>query len=298
MKVALAQINPIVGALEYNTEKIIKFTSIAKERGADLVVFPEMALIGYPPEDLLSLPSFIEAVLKALEKISAASKGIALVVGCVRRNPYGGEKGLLNTAALIQEGELIGFQDKILLPDYDVFSERRYFEPGRSTHLWNIKGAKVAVTICEDIWQHAKAVEYASYVCDPILEIKETAPDLLINLSASPYYMDQHKNRLLVTRAVVKTLRCPLLYCNQVGANDSLIFDGCSFVMDAEGSILQEAKGFEEDLLLMDSENRHPLHVRWPKPLEDLFHALVLGVRDYFQKLGWKKACFWALRWH
>lgn len=292
MKVALAQINPIVGALEYNTEKIIKFTSIAKERGADLVVFPEMALIGYPPEDLLSLPSFIDAVGEALEKISRASKGIALLVGCVRNNRSGGEKGLFNAAALIQDGELVGFQDKILLPDYDVFSERRYFEPGRSAHLWNIKGTRVAVTICEDIWQHAQAVEYATYVRDPILEFKDAAPDLLINLSASPYYIQQHKNRLLVSRAVAKTLRCPVLYCNQVGGNDSLIFDGYSFIMDAEGVIVQEAKGFEEDLLLFDSENLHPLHVSRHKSLEDLFHALVLGVRDYFQKLGWKKACF------
>jgi NAD+ synthase (glutamine-hydrolysing) len=292
MKVALAQINPTVGAFEENCRKIVSMMGKARDEGARIVVFPEMAITGYPPEDLLLLPSFIDAVTKSIKTIIKASQGIAVFVGCVRENPHGGEKNLYNSAAFIEDGELIGFQDKMLLPDYDVFSERRYFEPGNHTNAWDIDGKTVAVTICEDIWQHADAVEYSHYTCDPVNELKPQKPDLLINISASPYYMRRHETRLRVCSMAAKTLQCPVLYCNQVGGNDSLIFDGYSLCIDPDGNIFGIGKGFEEDLIVVDLEKKPKSLMIAVEPVEDLYNALVLGLRDYFFKLGWSKACF------
>lgn len=292
MRVALAQINPIIGSLDYNRKKILSAISRAKAAGADLVVFPEMAICGYPPEDLLLLPSFIRAIQDSLQIIIDEVKGVFAIVGSIRENPFAGEKRLHNTAALIHDGELIGFQDKSLLPDYDVFSERRYFEPADRCSVWMLQKKKVALTICEDIWQHAGAVEYSSYVRDPIEELKKSAPDLLINISASPYYLRRFETRLKVAQKSAETLKCPILFCNQVGGNDSLIFDGYSFCLDREGKLNGAAKGFEEDLLIIDLEQKTSPSALPSKPIEDLFHALVLGVRDYFHKLGLKKACF------
>jgi NAD+ synthase (glutamine-hydrolysing) len=293
VKVALAQINPVVGALERNAHVIVTMIEKARQKGADLIIFPEMALCGYPPEDLLLLPNFIEAMNLVLQKVVEASQEIAVIVGCVRKRPYKGEKGLCNSAALIENGKLIGFQDKMLLPDYDVFSERRYFEPADHVNVWKIKGLTLAVTICEDMWQHAKdAVEYTDYKRDPIIELKLLKPDLFINISASPYYMKRYEKRVYVCQAVAKTLQCPLLFCNQVGGNDSLIFDGLSLYVDTQGDVLRYAKPFEEELLIVEMSRAYRPVRLFFEPAAELFQALVLGVRDYFFKLGWKKACF------
>lgn len=292
MKIALAQINPIIGALSVNSQKIIAHIDKARRLGADIVVFSEMALCGYPPKDLLLLPSFIEELTRTLKKIIVASSRITVIVGTVRENPSGGEKGLYNTAAIIENEELIGFQDKALLPDYDVFNERRYFEPAARTDVWSLSSKRVGVTICEDIWQHAKAVEYTTYQRDPVLELARQAPDFVINLSASPYYVRRHETRLLVCSRTAKTLNCPVLFCNQVGGNDSLIFDGYSMHLDPSGELVQYAKGFEEDLLLVDlDETLSPCSLK-TIPVEDLYKALVLGLRDYFRKQGFSRACF------
>lgn len=291
MKIAIAQINPTIGALAANLEKILATILESKRQGAELVLFPEMALCGYPPEDLLLLPSFIQAMENKLFEIVAASQGIAVVVGLVRKNPLRGEKGLFNTAALIENGELIGFQDKILLPDYDVFSERRYFEPGAETIIWNLCGKRIGVTICEDIWQHAEAVEYTSYAQDPIEALAHSSPDLILSLSASPFYMERHKTRLHVCQKAAQAVKCPLLFCNQVGANDRLIFDGYSLYVNASGGLALHAKGFEEDLLFVDLDKDYPTQRLPEQPIEDLYKALVLGVRDYFHKQGFTKAC-------
>lgn len=291
MRVALAQINPIIGSFVYNRDKIIAHIKEAREKGAQIVLFPEMALCGYPPEDLLLMPSFIEEVERELKLIIEASSDIAVVVGTVRPTPAGMEKGLFNSAAIIENKKLLGFQDKMLLPAYDVFSEKRYFEPASQCKIWEIAGKKVGVTICEDIWQHAKAVEYSDYPRDPIEELKDQKPELLLNISASPFYLKRHDIRLKVCRAAAKTLACPLLYCNQVGGNDSLIFDGYSLYLDASGNVLQHAKGFVEELLIVDTEENFSPIFSALEPEEDLFHALVLGIRDYFQKQGFSKAC-------
>lgn len=292
MRIALAQINPIIGSLSYNRDKIIQAIEKARLDQAEIVVFSEMVLCGYPPQDLLLLPSFVEAVEEELQKIIKASKELIVIVGTIRKNSLG-EKKLYNSAAIIEDGRLIGFQDKMLLPDYDVFSERRYFDSAAQIGLWEIGGIKIAVTICEDIWHHSGAVLYTNYSCDPIVEFTPLKPDLLINLSASPYSLSQHLTRLQVCQSVALTLQCPLLYCNQVGGNDSLIFDGYSLYMNKEGEVIQEAKGFEEDILLVNLEKKNaPDEIPTPILIENLYKALVLGVRDYFFKQGFSKACF------
>lgn len=292
MKVAVAQINPIVGALKENARKICSYIHQAKFEKADILLFSEMALIGYPPEDLLLLPSFVKAAAQALKEIIACSKGITVILGTVRENSEIGEKRLFNTAAVIEDGKLLGFQDKSLLPDYDVFSERRYFEPASEIKIWPIKNKKVAITICEDIWQHAEAVEYSFYPVDPVRQLEKKGPvDLLLNLSASPYYQFRNKTRLKVCSKAAKTLGCPAFFCNQVGGNDSLIFDGNSLYVNSQGELLAFGKSFEEDFFVVDVEKKLPPLKLTDTPTEDLFNALILGLRDYFGKQGFKKAC-------
>ncbi|MEI8366574.1 MAG: nitrilase-related carbon-nitrogen hydrolase, partial [Parachlamydiaceae bacterium] len=226
MRVLLAQINPTVGDIAGNTDKIVSCIASAKKSGCSLVVFPEMCLSGYPPEDLLLLPHFIEAIDHALTTVIRATQGIAAVVGTVRRHPDRKEKSLYNTAAVLENGALLGFQDKALLPTYDVFDERRFFQPSTGTQLWTIAGKHIGITICEDIWEHSSLLKYARYERDPVKEIASLHPDFVINLSASPFSMGKFNKRLNVCAQAAKTFESPLLFCNQVGGNDSLIFDG------------------------------------------------------------------------
>lgn len=288
MKIALAQINPIIGDLKYNSDKIVAFAETAKASGAEIVVFPEMVLCGYPPEDLLTLPSFVESVEKTLEELVRKLKGIIAIVGTVRKNPTKGEKGLYNSAAIVVDGNLEGFQDKTLLPTYDVFDERRYFEPANEIKLWSLLGKKVGVTICEDLWQHADAVFYSAYPKDPVLELQKLKPDLCINISSSPYYFGRMLTRGEVCQKAARTLQVPVVLCNQVGGNDSLIFDGTSLYVDKNGK-MGRAKSFVEDLYLIDTELAAEICSE-VDPIGDLYLALCLGMKDYFAKLGQKKA--------
>ena len=290
MKVLIAQINPTVGDLQHNTEKILEGIRKAKEQGADLVVFPELCLSGYPPEDLLMLRHFTDAVEKYLDKIVKASTGINVIVGTPRYTDDGNEKGLHNSAAVIMDGKLIGFQDKALLPTYDVFDERRYFEPVKNPKIWEICGKKVGVTICEDIWQHAEMVKYTDYGYDPIPDLKKLEPDLVVNLSASPFRTHKFKERVNVCAHAAKTMDCPVILCNQVGGNDSLIFDGHSLVVGQEGELRKYGKGFQEDWILVDPDEQSKVEYHGNE-IQNLHDALVLGLRDYFHKLGFRKAC-------
>jgi len=291
MIIHLIQLNPIVGDLSGNRGKIVQAIKESKKNGAHLVVFPECSLTGYPPEDLLLLPRFIEEVEYSLQLISAETDGISAVVGMPRKNPDPTEKPLFNSAAVFDDGKLIGFQDKILLPTYDVFDERRYFEPGKEARLWNLLGKKVAVTVCEDIWHHADVVKHASYEQDPVILYKQLKPDLMINISSSPFSVNKPTVRVQVASEAAKTAGCPLLLCNQVGANDSLIFDGHSLACDEKGQLIACAPGFEERCLETDLSSP-PSPVEWKTNTEKhLFEALVLGVRDYFYKQGFRSAC-------
>lgn len=291
MHILLAQINPTVGDIAGNSEKILHSITKAKDAGCDLVIFPEMCLTGYPPEDLLLLPHFIGDVERALMPLIAATKGIAAIIGTVRRNPDNREKNLYNTAAIIEDGSLLGFQDKALLPTYDVFDERRFFQPSGSTKLWTVAGKRLAVTICEDIWEHSSLLKDTRYERDPVKEIACLKPDLMINLSASPFSIGKFTKRLHVCSKAARTVKAPLLFCNQVGGNDGLIFDGASLYVDPQGSLLDVAKSFEEDLLFVDLSAPKEEKEYTIDPNEELFCALVLGLRDYFRKLRFTKAC-------
>jgi NAD+ synthase (glutamine-hydrolysing) len=291
MKVLMSQLNPTVGDIAGNTKKIIECLSSARDQGIDVVLFPELAICGYPPEDLLLRKGFVAAIKGALDQIIQASSGLFIVVGVVRKNPQPGEKPLLNSAAVIENARLIGFQDKWLLPTYDVFDERRYFEPGTETQIWDYKGVKYGITICEDIWGHAGCVDLTHYGHDPIRALKAHHPDVLLNLSASPYHYQKPDTRAYVCVQAAKTLGCPILLCCQVGGNDQLVFDGYSMYVDKDGQLGQIAKGFEEDQLIIDlSQKGNAGSLRYD-PLHDLYSALVLGVKDYFYKSGFKKAC-------
>ncbi|MEL7431861.1 MAG: NAD+ synthase [Chlamydiota bacterium] len=289
MRYLLAQINPIIGDLAYNTEKILRSIEVAKNSDCDLVIFPEMALTGYPPEDLLLDPSFLSGVEEACHKVEQASRGIGVLVGLVRKSGNRLGKALLNSAAFLLDGKVMGYHDKMLLPTYDVFDERRYFAPGKSPWTFSYKGKKIGVLICEDVWQHGSYLEEA-YLEDPVKTLQSASLDLVINIAASPYYFAKHFVRKEVFSPVISTLGCPLLFCNQVGANDSLIFDGRSCVISAKGETLLEAKPFVEEHLLFDDAALSKKALPKEDPTEMLIEALCLGIADYFAKQGFTKA--------
>ncbi len=291
MRIFVAQLNPTIGDMEGNTLKIIQALDRARAKQADIVLFPELTLCGYPPEDLLLHQSFIDAQEKYLEKIVRASARLMVFVGVVRRNTSKGEKPIFNSAAVISDGKLLGFEDKRLLPTYDVFDERRYFEPGATTRIWELKGKKIGVLICEDIWQHAGYISYTQYARDPVLDMVPLKPDLILNLSASPYQFQKPDVRVNVCAKCAKTLHCPVVLCCQVGGNDQLVFDGYSVYVDAEGHLRQMAKGFEEDDMIVDLDaSACPCPFSYD-PIKDLYQALVVGTRDYLYKSGFKKGC-------
>jgi len=290
MRLLVAQINPTIGDLAGNTQRIIEGIDRGKSQQVDLVIFPEMALSGYPPEDFLLLPHFMEAIAERLEEIVRATANLAVIVGLPRHHPHQREKALYNSAALIHNQHVVDFADKILLPTYDVFDERRYFASGDEVKIWRLHGRKIAVTICEDLWQHGGCLRFASYCRDPIVELRAKKPCCLINLSASPYSLHKFGARLNICLNAARSLECPVILCNQVGGNDSLIFDGYSLHVSPTG-LLQCCHGFQEEEMVI-----HLPEARPPIPMErnvirDLSRALVLGLRDYFRKLGFKKAC-------
>lgn len=290
MKLAAAQINPIIGDIRGNASLVLERLKQAKEKGVDILIFPELTLSGYFPDDLLLDGAMIESCWDELHELIPYTKGMFVVVGLPRVNPSKREKPLHNSAAILIDGKLVGFKDKTLLPTYDVFDERRYFEPGSDEPIWEYRGRKIGVTICEDVWQHTHAVnEYTDYLRDPVADLAEKGLDLLLNLSGSPYYFERKDQRLKLFESVAKTLKCPVLFCNQVGANDQLVFDGHSLFLDREGTLKGLAKGFREDFLIIDEENLEPAELP-TNGVKDLYNALVLGVRDYFRKQGFKSA--------
>ena len=283
MQVYFAQINPTIGRIAGNTEKILHQLALARGAGAEVVIFPELAITAYPPEDLLLDMTMIQAADDALTKIQPATRGLFVVVGVPRINPSGIERPLHNSAAIFADGELLGFRDKVLLPTYDVFDERRFFEPGaESQPTWSYMGKRIAVTICEDCWDGA-------YHCDPVAAIGSQQPDLFINISASPYFFGRHRMRLKVFSAIAQKLQCPVLFCNQVGANDQLIFDGSSFCLNGKGELIHQMGSFHEEGSLIDTMIGAPILPK-EEDISHIYEALVLGVRDYFHKQGFSKA--------
>lgn len=287
VRIATAQLNPTIGDFSGNREKIIAAIAQARADRADIILFSEMIVTGYPPEDFLLQHTFVQAAEDSLKQIIEASQGIDCVIGTIRK-----ERGCLyNCAAIVSNGKLLGYQDKILLPTYDVFDERRYFTPNhKPLQLWSLAGKKVAVTVCEDIWQHAGMTVQQNYERDPVQEFTALKPDLLLNLSASPFHVGKLSVRTKVIQHASETLKCPSVLCNQVGGNDNLIFDGHSLACDAKGTLSFLGKGFEEQLSTHDLSQLKPAHYR-EDTMGELYAALVLGIRDYFRKSGFKKAC-------
>lgn len=285
MRIFVAQSNTTVGDFKGNTNCFIRAIEKAKADQCSLIISSELALPGYPPNDLLNYSSFLQENERALELICQASKGITVIVGALRRNEAKG-KPLHNSAYVIENQQIVGVYDKCLLPTYDVFDERRFFEPGNQTLVFNHLGKKIALTICEDIWDEQMN---PLYPFNPLESLAKERPDLLINLSASPFELNKFRTRVEIAKKVAKKVGCPVLYCNQIGGNDDLIFDGGSFLCNAVG-LLDQASCFKEEDWKVTLPMNHPKEITPLSNEEQLYEALVLGLRDFFHKQNFKKA--------
>jgi len=290
MKIALCQINTKVGDLQRNTGLIIKNINKAKDKGIDLIVFPELAITGYPPKDLLDFECFVNDNLKCLDKIRAASENIAVICGYVDINTNPTGKKCHNAAAFINNGEIIAKYYKRLLPFYDVFDETRYFEPGHKELIIDFKGKKLGITICEDLWNDKDYWKRQLYHVDPAEKLVKDGIDAIINISASPYLLNKEKDRFSIIKNTAVKNNVPILYINQVGGNDDLLFDGVSFVIDSKGEIKCLCRDFEEDFAVYDFDsNTGDVHYISQSEEESLFKSLCTGIKDYCGKIGFKK---------
>jgi NAD+ synthase (glutamine-hydrolysing) len=295
MKVAFAQLNYTIGDFVGNSAKIIANIEKAKTEGADLVIFSELSVTGYYPHDFLEKKEFIQKAENAVLKIAEKCVGIAAVIGAPRINENSRGKKLYNSAFFLNEGKIQHIQNKTLLPTYDIFDEYRHFEPNREFNIVEFKGEKIAVTICEDLWDELPtANEFGKdklYQVSPMEELSKLDPDFVINISASPFSYNQEEWRKNVLINKAKKFRIPIFYNNQVGAQTELIFDGGSVFIDRNGEVVKELKYFEEDFMIVDTENIGEKQLQ-PKSetIEKIHNALVLGIRDYFGKMGFRKA--------
>lgn len=284
MKVFLGQINPRVGDLKGNRTRLMEAIQQGKQEGADLIVFPEMALTGYPPQDLLFLPHFIKETWQLAQELGALSEGTVLFLGMPRTNPSALGKPLFNSCAVFADGMFLDFYDKQLLPSYDVFNEQRYFEPGKNPYVIEIKGKRVGITICEDIWQRNDI-----YYTNPVEKLANEKVDVVVNLSASPYFLGKGKLRQEVAKSCAMQLRAHVFLVNQAGANDSLIFDGTSQWILPDGTLGAELPHFKVATQTIDMDHCGLFTSPPLNPQEELFGALTLGVKDYCQKSGINK---------
>jgi NAD+ synthase (glutamine-hydrolysing) len=290
MKIAMAQINTVVGDVSGNRDRV--FTEMEKSRGlgAELIVFPELCLTGYPPRDLLGIHGFVDSNLQALRQIAERTGRMGVVLGFVDRNMGGQGKEFFNAAALLSEGRIQRVVHKTLLPTYDVFDEDRYFERGTQAGLARFNGRAVGISICEDAWSSVDFWPKPLYRTDPIFNLVAQGADLLINISASPFEMDKPRFRYRMLLDHVRKHRVPLLYLNLVGGNDDLLFDGNSVAFGSAGNLVAQGAAFSEELFLVDPECSRAESYREGESIENLFHALVMGTRDYARKCGFKSA--------
>ena len=298
MKLALAQINTTVGDLRGNSAKILEFYRRAAGAGAALVVTPEMAITGYPPRDLLAKRRFVEDNLRTLEELAGQVGPTTLLVGYVELNPHRPGKEYFNAAALIQNGRIVAKRFKTLLPTYDVFDEDRYFQAAESNEPVALQGRSIGLTICEDIWTQ-EYLPTRLYQRNPVEALLQGGAQMLCNVSASPYHLGKESIRLQMLQAEAKKFRVPLAYCNLVGGNDELVFDGQSLVFDDGGNLIARGAAFCEDLVVVDldssttcdqlpvTSDSSPISSH-QSPITHLHAALVLGLRDYTRKCGFK----------
>ena len=288
MKIALAQINYTIGDFDNNIAEIIKCIEKAKRESADLVVFSELAISGYPPRDFLEFDDFVQKCNTSVDKIATTTEGIAIIIGLPTFNTTGRGKRLFNSAAFISEGEVVALRHKTLLPTYDIFDEYRYFEPNKDFNIIEYKGKKIALTICEDIWN---IDEHDQYVTSPMDELYKQEPDIMINIAASPFHAEQPRIRKEVLQKNVAKYKIPLVYVNHVGAQTELLFDGNSQVLNSSGETILEMDYFKEDFGIVDlSVKNKNIEKSIPARMTLIHDALVMGVRNYFRKLGLQKA--------
>ncbi|MBI1738235.1 MAG: NAD+ synthase, partial [Acidobacteria bacterium] len=287
MKIALAQFNPTVGDLEGNAAKIRKFAADARVRGAQLVVFSELCLCGYPPQDLIERPSFLKRNLDALSKL-AGELTVPAIVGYVGTPQDGAAgKSAADCAALLAGGRVVFEQRKMLLPTYDVFDESRYFQPARSQSALEFCGTRLGITICEDVWNDKNFWAKPLYERDPVTELMGQGIEIVINVASSPYQLDKRQLRYDMLRALAQRHGRPVVYVNQVGGNDSLVFDGSSVAITPDGRMAAQARSFEEDLVLFDTASgAGEIRAQAGDELEAAYQALVCGTRDYVRKCG------------
>ncbi len=291
MKITIAQLNFLIGDFTGNVDKMLEAVKTAKEDGADIICFSELATCGYPPRDFLEFDDFIRQAEKAIKRLAKAAKKIAIVVGSPARNPVVEGKDLFNAAYFLADGKIKHIAHKALLPTYDVFDEYRYFEPGNEFKIVRYKGKRIALTVCEDIWNIGN--KNPLYTVCPMDEMMPQKPDFILNVSASPFSFTQAKSRIKVVRANIKRYGIPMFYVNHVGAQTELIFDGGSIVMSANGKLHDEFPYFEEAVRTYDLEavmNNKKSRPQAKDKMQLIHDALVLGVKDYFGKLGFKKA--------
>ncbi len=299
MKIAIAQINPIIGDLLGNAQKILEMSQQAASENVRLLLTPELSICGYPPRDLLVNPSFIEAIDNTLQKLAEdLPANLAVLVGTVVKNSQAhisGGKNLFNSTALLENGKIQQFFHKRLLPTYDVFDEKRYFEPGLEANYFILDHLKIGVTICEDLWNDEEFWGKRSYAVNPIADLANLGVDLIVNLSASPYTVGKQHLREAMLKHSVVNFQQPIIYTNQVGGNDDLVFDGRSFALNKQGEIVCRAKGFVSDFLTVEfNSNKQDLDFGDISPVdesedEEIWNALVLGVKDYVGKCRFSK---------
>lgn len=296
MKIALAQLNYHIGNFESNTEKIISAIEKSKKENVDLVVFSELAICGYPPKDLLERKDFIERTQDALQKVAEACTDIAAVVGGPSINPHIKGKNLYNSAFFISNGKIESIHNKTLLPNYDIFDEYRYFEPNTEFSLVEYKGKKIAITVCEDLWEKQPTdnnfAKSELYTVSPMEELNKLNPDFVVNIAASPFSYNQQDLRTNILKSNIERYNLPIIYVNQIGAHTELIFDGDSMVLNSKGDVACRLKYFEEDYQVVDMNEIEDKAIESAEVdyIEKIHDALVLGLKDYFGKMGFKQA--------
>jgi len=291
VKIALGQINPTVGDFSGNAAKIIQFSVQARGAGAGLILFPELSVCGYPPRDLVERPSFVARCRATVEKIAAEIQGIAVICGTVTPAHAESGKKVMNSAALLRDGRVEFIQSKMLLPTYDVFDEMRNFAPAKSQQLFNFCGKQMALTICEDAWNDKRFWNRRMYGVDPVEELVRVGGNFVLNISASPFWLGKRELRRDMLTAIARNQKVPVAMVNQVGGNDSLIFDGSSLVIAPDGTVVAQGKSFEEDLIYVDSQQLSgDLHAQIEGEEASAYEALVLGTRDYVRKCGFQTA--------
>jgi NAD+ synthase/NAD+ synthase (glutamine-hydrolysing) len=292
MRIALGQLNTTVGDLRGNADRMIRVSREAVERGAEVIVFPELSLTGYPPRDLVEKESFLRRGEEELDRLTSETADLNAVIVCgyVGRTESDTGKKVTNSAALIERGSIVFRQHKMLLPTYDVFDEARWFVPASRQSLHLVRDRQTALTICEDAWNDNEFWEHRLYGRDPVEEMAESGAQVLLSINASPYHMGKRALRRKMFATLARRYRIPVVYVNQAGGNDQLVFDGSSFAMDGDGEIIASAASFSEDLVVADIDSgAGDRHENLPDECDAVYEALVLGTRDYIQKCGFRK---------